>query len=181
MRPGGTAGRESAEQVRQAVSGQIAGVPRNLIDKRRRDLLNAVRLCHGKGARGLSIPPVSTPPPVFRSFGIPPANRPASCGGPSLDAAGCVRSLWSLLLLARSPGTGGASPPGVFGRPGMGGAPRPDGPGPPTDDTLPICGAERSFVTVFFSAFPLWISARRAPCGSVSVLLGGVLERLNRL
>jgi hypothetical protein len=40
------------------------------------------------------LPPVSTPPPVFRSFGIPPANRPASGGGAlfMLDVSG-----WALL------------------------------------------------------------------------------------
>jgi hypothetical protein len=31
-------------------------------------------------------------------------------------------------------------------------------------------------VTVFFRAFPLWISARSAPCEGISVLLGGVLR-----
>lgn len=28
--------------------------------------------------------PVSTPPPVFRSFGMPPAKRPPSCGAASM-------------------------------------------------------------------------------------------------
>ena len=47
----------------------------------------------GRGAAGIDISesewapsmpaPVSTPPRVFRSFGIPPASKPANCGGPS--------------------------------------------------------------------------------------------------
>lgn len=104
---------------------------------------------------------------------MPPAKSPASgCGGLlALDAAGCDLLLCSLLLLARLPGTGGARPPGVFGRVGTGGAPSEDGAGPPIDeDTFPICGAERSFVTVFLRVFPLWMSARSAPCSCVSTL-----------
>lgn len=69
---------------------------------------------------------------------------------------------WSLLLLALLPGTGGARPPDDFAMPGTGGAPPSgDGPGPP--ETFPTTGADRSFVTVFFKALPLLISARRAP------------------
>lgn len=111
----------------------------------------------------LNIPPVSTPPPVFLSFGMPPAKRPPSCGAASMaGAAGASRLPWSLLLLALLPGTGGARPPGAFGRPGTGGAPPSgDGPGPP--DTFPTTGADRSLVTVFFNALPLDISERRAP------------------
>lgn len=30
------------------------------------------------------LPPVSIPPPRFFNFGIPPANRPANCGGCSI-------------------------------------------------------------------------------------------------
>lgn len=78
-------------------------------------------------------------------------------------AAGAGASLlpWSLLLLARFPGTGGASPPGLA-IPGTGGAPpRGDGPDPPED--LATIGAERSLVTVFFRALPLLMSARSAP------------------
>ena len=110
-----------------------------------------------------ALPPVSTPPPVLRNFGIPPAKRPANWGALSMpDAAGCCRSLWSLLLLARRPGAGGARLLGALGAPGTGGAPPSgDGPGPPA--TLPTMGAERSFVTAFLSAFPLPISESNAP------------------
>jgi hypothetical protein len=52
MRPGGSAGRESVERVRPVVSARIAGVPRNPIDKRRLDLLNAVRYATTKGHAG---------------------------------------------------------------------------------------------------------------------------------
>lgn len=111
-----------------------------------------------------NIPPVSMPtPPVFFNFGIPAANKPPNCGAALMAAAaGASLLLWSLLLLALlPPGTGGASPPGLA-MPGTGGAPaRGDGPGPP--DTFPTCGAERSLVTAFFRAFPLLMSARRAP------------------
>ena len=74
---------------------------------------------------------------------------------------------WSLLLRALLPGTGGARPPGGLGAPpipaipGTGGAP-PTG-GPDDEDPLPTTGADRSFVTAFFKAFPLWMSERSAP------------------
>lgn len=110
------------------------------------------------------LPPVSTPPPVLRNFGIPPAKRPANWGALSIpEDAGCCRSLWSLLLLARRPGAGGARLLGALGAPGTGGAPpRGDGPEPPA--ALLTMGAERSFVTAFLSAFPLPISESNAPC-----------------
>lgn len=61
------------------------------------------------------------------------------------------------------PGTGGAPPNG-------------DGPGPP--DPLPTIGADRSFVTAFFRAFPLVISERRAPYRLSSVLCPTTPQRL---
>lgn len=73
-----------------------------------------------------------------------------------------LRLPWSLLLLALFPGTGGARPPGGLAIPGTGGAP-PTGAGPEPPDTFPTIGADRSFVTAFLRAFPLLISARRAP------------------
>lgn len=91
-------------------------------------------------------------PPLFFNLGIPPAKRPPSCGA-ALIADATDPS--SLLLLARFPGTGGASPPGGFGappRPGMGGAP-PTG-GPEEFGVLPTIGAERSLVTAFLRALP---------------------------
>lgn len=111
--------------------------------------------------------PVSTAPRVLRNFGIPPANSPASCGAASATTGAGARSLplWSLLLLALFPGTGGARPPGGLGAPpspGTGGAPPIGGPPPPPDD-FPTMGADLSFVTVFLSALPLVISERRAP------------------
>jgi hypothetical protein len=98
--------------------------------------------------------PVLTPPD-FRSLGIPPANRPPSCGGAaptSLDA----RSL----LAPTGPGEGGAPPVGR--RPGTGGAPMAAG----ADDffSFPTMGAERSLMWVtFLSRVPLVMSPRRAP------------------
>jgi hypothetical protein len=109
--------------------------------------------------------PVSTPP-AFLSLGIPPANRPPSCGPPLTDA---VLSLApsppvSLLLLARlPPGTGGASPPGAFGNPGTGGAPPTAGTLGPSE-TLPTCGAERSLICVTLrNLAPFSISPSKAP------------------
>lgn len=66
------------------------------------------------------------------------------------------------MLRIRFPGTGGASPLGLA-IPGIAGAPPAGGP----DELLvlvPITGAERSFVTAFFSCLPLLISLKRAPC-----------------
>lgn len=110
-------------------------------------------------------PPVSIPPPRFFSFGIPPANKPPSCGGCSiLVTAPEFLPDWSLLLLALfpPPGMGGASPPGTFNIPGTGGAPADTGPGPP--DVLPTTGADRSFVTAFLSCLPFDMSCSKAPC-----------------
>lgn len=112
--------------------------------------------------------PVSTPPPVFLSFGIPtPAKIPPSCGAalaPILSPPPVV----SLLLLARfdppasTPGTGGARPLEGFPRPGTAGAPLIGGPAEPPD-VFPTKGADRSFVTAFLNLAPLVISISRAP------------------
>lgn len=107
--------------------------------------------------------PVSTPPRFF-SFGIPPAKRPASCGGDSVAplSLGPPVSLPLLTLPAfPPPGTGGAMPDGGFAMPGTGGAP-PTGP-LDAPELFEICGADLSFVTVFLSCVPFVISVRRAP------------------
>ena len=109
--------------------------------------------------------PVSTPPPVFLSFGIPtPAKIPPSCGAGGIDSA--VTPPPSLLLLnlfaALDPGTGGANPAGGFPKPGTGGAPPTGGPLEAFDD-LSITGADRSFVTAFFNLVPFVISPSSAP------------------
>lgn len=115
--------------------------------------------------------PVSIPPLVFFSFGIPPANKPPSCGADSIAPAveGPPPCPESLLLRCLFPlGAGGASP--VGGRmPGTGGAP-PIGPAPESG-FLSSRGPDLSFVTVDFSFAPLLISLRRAPCLMLSASL----------
>jgi hypothetical protein len=116
------------------------------------------------------IAPVSTPPRL-RSFGIPPANKPPSCGADWM--AGPLSSPPSLLLrnlfVAALVGMGGASPSGGLDMPGTGGAPRTAGPRdfPPS---FMIEGADRSFVTAFFSRVPFVISSNSAPLSCVSEL-----------
>lgn len=104
--------------------------------------------------------PVSTPPPVFRSFGMPPASIPPNCGAPPTAPPRLPSSL--LLLTLLPPGAGGASPPDGFPSPGTGGAPG-VGPPPPPPDSFPTIGADRSFVTAFFSFVPLVMSPSSAP------------------
>lgn len=111
--------------------------------------------------------PVSTPPRL-RSLGMPPAKSPANWGAAGA-AAGPLSLPGPVSLLLRNRfapcpgGTGGASPLGGFDIPGTGGA-EPSG-GPPPDDLTPppTCGADRSFVTAFFSFVPFEISESRAP------------------
>ena len=124
----------------------------------------------GRGADGLDVSesecapsaPVSMPPLVLFSLGIPPANSPPNCGALPI-ALSPVGLPVSLLLLALFPplGTGGARPLGAF-IPGTGGAP-PIGM-PPGFGFLSTIGADRSLVTVDFSFRPLPISERSAPC-----------------
>lgn len=158
------------EQRRQAASARTFVMILDRIGRMSRGLLYSTYTldpCHRTHPfSAADLPPVSTPPPVFRNLGIPPANKPASCGALSIAAAeGAPGVPWSLLLLALFPGMGGARPPGGFAMPGTGGAPPSgDGPGPP--DTFPTIGADRSFVTAFLRALPLLMSARRAPYSS---------------
>ena len=109
--------------------------------------------------------PVSTLPPVLRSFGMPPAKRPPSCGA-TPDAAPPPPSPPSLLLLALELlGGGGASPPGdgLEGMPGTFGAEPIVGAGGPSE-TFPTIGADRSLTTVtFLSLAPCSILLRSAP------------------
>lgn len=114
--------------------------------------------------------PVLTPP-AFLNFGMPPANKPPSCGA---DAIALSPPPVSLLLLARfpPPGTGGARPggAGAFPMPGTGGAPPMGGPLGPLL-TFPIVGADRSLICVtFFSLVPLPMSDSSAPCGLLATL-----------
>jgi hypothetical protein len=107
---------------------------------------------------------VSIPPPVFRSFGIPPANSPASCGGPP-PGPPPPSPPPSLLLRARPVGGAGARPPGVgrLGAPGTGGAPPTTGAAGP--DLLSIMGADLSFTcATFLSLAPCSILLKSAPC-----------------
>ncbi|KAK0863749.1 hypothetical protein LTR87_016060 [Friedmanniomyces endolithicus] len=97
-----------------------------------------------------------TPPALFRSFGIPPAKMPPSCGADSMPGAGLPP--WSLLLRTRLP------PAGAGGRsPGTGGAPPTGGPADAELVLASIMGADRSFTTVFLSRVPLDISPSKAP------------------
>ena len=111
--------------------------------------------------------PVSTPPPVFLSFGIPtPAKIPPNWGAAVATLLSALPVV-SLLLLTRfdppeALGIGGARPPGGLPRPGTAGAPPIGGPAE-APDILPTAGADRSFVTAFFNLAPLVMSVRRAP------------------
>ena len=108
--------------------------------------------------------PVSTPPPLFFNFGIPPANSPPSCGAAVMPFVPVPRPS-SLLLRARfvppCPGIGGAEAPGGFNKPGTTGAPAIGALGAPFV-SLPIMGADRSFVTAFFSLAPFVMSVSSA-------------------
>lgn len=92
--------------------------------------------------------PVSTPPPRFFNFGIPPAKSPPSCGASEVTELAPAPAPLSLLSLV-APGT---DPPVDFNIPGTGGAPAAAAPPPPFD--LSSKGPERSFVTAFLRPFP---------------------------
>lgn len=112
--------------------------------------------------------PVFTPPD-FLNFGMPPANKPPSCGADAIALSPPV----SLLLRALFPDDGGASPGGAGGRPipGTGGA-DPMGGALGPSETLPTIGADRSFICVtFLSLAPLPMSDSRAPCQVLAIAL----------
>lgn len=111
--------------------------------------------------------PVWTPPLVFFSLGIPPANRPPSCGAELMLVLGLVVSLLLRFLWFRA----GAAK-FMFG---IGGAP-PTG-GPPTfgPEDPSSCGADRSLVTVAFNLAPFVISESKAPCTKSTIALQGYL------
>ena len=95
--------------------------------------------------------PVSTPPPLFFNFGIPPANRPPNCGASDAAAFATAAAL-SLLVLFALGIEGAELLGGGFNIPGTGGAPAAIAPPPPLG--LSTSGAERSFVLAFLSPFP---------------------------
>lgn len=104
--------------------------------------------------------PVSTPRPVFLSFGMPPAKIPANCGGSTNPPPPSPTP--SLLLRARF-GGGGARLPGDGRIPGTGGAPPIGAAGP--SDFLSNIGADRSLTCVtFFSLAPCSMLLKSAPC-----------------
>ena len=106
--------------------------------------------------------PVSTPP-ALRSFGIPPANIPPSCGAVLVVFVIAPACPPSLLLLERLPAPGGARLPAGFDKPGIGGAPPTGGPEGPLL-TFPSCGADRSLIdSTFFNFAPFDMSPKSAP------------------
>ena len=99
------------------------------------------------------------PPPVFFSFGIPPANMPPNCGAESvIDEDPPPIDPWSLLLRARlAAGAVGGLKPGTGGAPPTGGAAEEEG-------DLSSIGADRSLTWTFLSRAPDCMSPRSAPC-----------------
>lgn len=84
--------RQAVEEQRLlVVSARMTSKTLGRIDMMRLDPLEYVRYLGINLAINLNLPPVSTPPPVFLSFGMPPAKRPASCGAASMGAAGASR------------------------------------------------------------------------------------------
>lgn len=79
------------EQRLLVVSARMTSRTPDRIGMMRLDPLEYVRYLGMSLAINLNLPPVSTPPPVFLSFGMPPAKRPASCGAASMGAAGASR------------------------------------------------------------------------------------------
>jgi hypothetical protein len=119
--------------------------------------------------RGRHIPPVLTPPPRLRSFGIPPANKPPSCGAAAKPPLPLVVSLLLRArltapapLLLRALAAAAAADPGTGGAPRAGGLPNVIPPAPPLG-LLSIMGALRSLVTAFLSLMPLVMSLFSVP------------------
>lgn len=84
--------RQAVEEQRLlVVSARMTSRTPDRIGMMRLDRLEYVRYLGVSLAINLNLPPVSTPPPVFLSFGMPPAKRPASCGAASMGAAGASR------------------------------------------------------------------------------------------
>lgn len=110
--------------------------------------------------------PVSMPPPLFLSLGMPPRKRPPNWGAEviAIDSLPPPVSLLLLTLLALLAGGGGARPVGAF-MPGTGGAPPTGG---PLSCFLSIKGADRSFVTAFLRREPFDISDNKAPYRKLS-------------
>jgi hypothetical protein len=101
---------------------------------------------------------------------MPPANKPPSCGGAAIPLS---PPPVSLLLRARFPPPGGASPGGAGGlpMPGTGGAPDIAGAAGPSD-IFPTIGDDRSLICVtFLSLAPLPMSDSSAPCDVLAVAL----------
>ncbi len=112
--------------------------------------------------------PVSIPPPVLFSLGIPPANIPpnrGAAGTPPLTPLPPPPPV-SLLLLPRfvdvDPGMRGARRAACFPEPGTAGAPLEGGP-PGATEPLSNTAAERSLVTAFLSLVPFVMSPSKAP------------------
>lgn len=111
--------------------------------------------------------PVSIPPPLLFSLGIPPAKIPpnwGAAGTPPLTPLPPPPPV-SLLLLPRfvevDPGVRLARPE-CFAKPGTAGAPlRGGAAGGP--EPLSVIGAERSLVTAFLSLVPFDMSPSKAP------------------
>ena len=106
-----------------------------------------------------------TPPVLLRNCGMPPANRPPSCGAAAMGPAPLLFVPWSLWLRARLwPGglrLATAPGPGI----GTGGAPEGGGAAEREDNLASTMGAERSLTWVtFFRRAPFSMSPRRAPC-----------------
>lgn len=84
--------RQAVEEQRLlAVSARMTSRTQGRIDMMQLDRLEHVRCLDISLTTDPNVPPVSTPPPVFLSFGMPPAKRPASCGAASMGAAGASR------------------------------------------------------------------------------------------
>lgn len=107
--------------------------------------------------------PVSTPPPVFFSLGIPPAKIPPSWGAVVIfPPSPPVSLLLRVRLVDEVPGPDGATPARTFPVPGIAGAPARGG----IDvEVVPLStiGADRSLVTAFFSLVPFVMSPSKAP------------------